>query len=105
MRRRSSGRDQGGSPNEPGLVVPRCTDARMRWVRCTRFHRALNRGKDKLARYAKVQSQRVERLVVRTAGRVLFLDVAEIDWIEAGLLRLPARWKCDTHIAPNSPRT
>jgi two-component system LytT family response regulator len=48
-----------------------------------RFHRALNRGKDKLARHAQLQPQRVERLVVRTAGRVLFLDVAQIDWIEA----------------------
>src|SRR5882762_4322628 len=48
-----------------------------------RFHRALNRGKDKLARHAELQPQRVERLVVRTAGRVVFLDVAEIDWIEA----------------------
>ena len=48
-----------------------------------RFHRALNRGKDKVARYAELQPQRVERLVVRTAGRVVFLDVAEIDWIEA----------------------
>jgi two-component system LytT family response regulator len=48
-----------------------------------RFHRALNRGKDKLARHVELQPRRVERLVVRTAGRVVFLDVPEIDWIEA----------------------
>ena len=48
-----------------------------------RFHRALNRAKDKLVHYAELQPQRVERLVVRSAGRVVFLDVAEIDWIEA----------------------
>jgi two-component system, LytTR family, response regulator len=48
-----------------------------------RFYRALNRGKDKLARDAELQPQRMDRLVVRTAGRVVFLDVEEIDWIEA----------------------
>jgi len=48
-----------------------------------RFQRALNRAKDKLAHYAETPPQRVERLVVRSAGRVVFLDAAEIDWIEA----------------------
>jgi len=48
-----------------------------------RFHRALNRAKDKLAHYVEQQPQRVERLVVRSAGRVVFVDAAEIDWIEA----------------------
>jgi two-component system LytT family response regulator len=48
-----------------------------------RFHRALGRAKDKLAHYAELQPQRVQRLVVRTAGRVVLLNVAEIDWIEA----------------------
>jgi two-component system, LytTR family, response regulator len=48
-----------------------------------RFHQALNRAKDKLAHYAERQPQRAKRLVVRSAGRVVFLDVAEIDWIEA----------------------
>jgi two-component system LytT family response regulator len=48
-----------------------------------RFHRALSRAKDKLAHYAELQPQRAERLVVKSAGRVVFLDAAEIDWIEA----------------------
>jgi two-component system LytT family response regulator len=48
-----------------------------------RFHRALNRAKEKLAHHVPLQPQRVERLVVRSAGRVVFLDAAEIDWIEA----------------------
>src|SRR5216683_6308260 len=48
-----------------------------------RFHRALNRAKDKLAHYAERQPQRAGRLVVRSGGRVVFLDVVEIDWIEA----------------------
>jgi two-component system LytT family response regulator len=48
-----------------------------------RFHRALNRAKERLTHYAELQPQRVERLVVKSAGRVVFLDAAEIDWIEA----------------------
>jgi DNA-binding LytR/AlgR family response regulator len=48
-----------------------------------RFHRALNRAKERLAHHVPLQPQRVERLVVKSAGRVVFLDAAEIDWIEA----------------------
>jgi two-component system LytT family response regulator len=48
-----------------------------------RFHRALNRAKEKLTHHVPLQPQRAERLVVRSAGRVVFLDAAEIDWIEA----------------------
>lgn len=48
-----------------------------------RFHRALNRAKERLAHYTELQPQRVERLVVKSAGRVVFLDAAEIEWIEA----------------------
>jgi two-component system LytT family response regulator len=48
-----------------------------------RFHRALNRAKVKLAHSAEPQSQRTERLVIKGAGQVVFLRVAEIDWIEA----------------------
>jgi two-component system, LytTR family, response regulator len=48
-----------------------------------RFHRALDRAKDKLAHYTALQPQRVERIVVKSRGEVLFLNVADIDWIEA----------------------
>jgi two-component system LytT family response regulator len=48
-----------------------------------RFARALNRAKDKLAHYAPLERQPARRLVVRTPGQLLFLDVADIDWIEA----------------------
>jgi two-component system, LytTR family, response regulator len=48
-----------------------------------RFHRALERAKDKLAHYTPLQPQRVERIVVKSRGEVLFLNVADIDWIEA----------------------
>ena len=48
-----------------------------------RFNRALNRAKDKLAHYSSPRSPTAERLVVKSRGEVLFLNVADIDWIEA----------------------
>ena len=48
-----------------------------------RFDRALYRAKDKLAHYAPLQPRPVERLVVKSRGQVVFLNVADIDWIEA----------------------
>lgn len=46
-----------------------------------RFHRALNRAKERLANSPR--PQRAQRLVVKTPGQVLFLNPAEVDWIEA----------------------
>ena len=48
-----------------------------------RFVRALNRAKEKIARYAPLSPQPVKRLVVKDRGQVLFVDVADIDWVEA----------------------
>ncbi|HEY5757831.1 MAG TPA: LytTR family DNA-binding domain-containing protein [Steroidobacter sp.] len=49
-----------------------------------RFHRALQRAKDKLALYAVgAVGQPTRRLVVRSPGQLLFLNVSDIDWIEA----------------------
>jgi two-component system, LytTR family, response regulator len=48
-----------------------------------RFDRALYRAKDKLAHYAPLQPRPLERLVVKSRGQVVFLNVADIDWIEA----------------------
>ena len=48
-----------------------------------RFDRALDRAKDKLAHYAPLQTRPVDRLVVKSRGQVVFLNVADIDWIEA----------------------
>ncbi len=48
-----------------------------------RFHRALNRAKEKLAYYLPQQQRATQRVVVRNQGQVLFLNVADIDWIEA----------------------
>jgi two-component system, LytTR family, response regulator len=48
-----------------------------------RFRRALIRAKDKLAHYTSGRSQALQRLVVKSRGEVLFLNVSDIDWIEA----------------------
>lgn len=63
-----------------------------------RLHRAIGRVKDELLKSheqslkarildllseAKPKSQQRRRLVIRTAGRVVFLDLTEVDWIEA----------------------
>jgi two-component system LytT family response regulator len=48
-----------------------------------RFHRAMARAKDKLAHYTPLNSHRVQRIVVKSRGEVLFINVADIDWIEA----------------------
>ena len=48
-----------------------------------RFQRALGRAKQKIAHYSPTRNLPMERLVVKSPGRVLFLSVAEIDWIEA----------------------
>jgi two-component system LytT family response regulator len=48
-----------------------------------RFHRALNRAKDRLAHARPLESQPAQRLVIRSQGQVLFVNVTDIDWIEA----------------------
>ncbi|MCU1223006.1 MAG: two component transcriptional regulator, LytTR family [Edaphobacter sp.] len=55
-----------------------------------RFVRALNRAKEQIAHRTHTSAQmrersaqRMKRLMVKSAGRVSFLQVADIDWIEA----------------------
>ena len=47
-----------------------------------RFEQALDRAKQKIAA-AKDQPNRLERLVIKSAGEVVFVNLTEIDWIEA----------------------
>jgi two-component system LytT family response regulator len=63
-----------------------------------RFARALNRAKDRLAHYAPSRALRAERLVVKSRGQVLFLNVADIDWIEAAGYYACVHVGSDTHI-------
>jgi two-component system, LytTR family, response regulator len=48
-----------------------------------RFHRALARAKEKLARYGSKQQRSISRIAVKSRGQTLFLNVSDIDWIEA----------------------
>ena len=48
-----------------------------------RFHRALARAKEKLAHYAPTQRRSISKLVVKSRSQTLFINVADIDWIEA----------------------
>ena len=48
-----------------------------------RFVRALNRAKDKIAHYSPLQRPAAKRIVVKNRGHALFLNVADIDWVEA----------------------
>ncbi len=63
-----------------------------------RFGRALNRAKDKIAHYAPSQPRRTERLVVKDRGKVLFLPVADIDWVEAAGCYACLHVGADTHV-------
>lgn len=48
-----------------------------------RFHRALERAKQQLAHSAALVSPLAQRLVVKNQGQVLFINVSDIDWVEA----------------------
>ena len=67
-----------------------------------RFGRALNRAKEKLAHYLPPQPRAAERLVVRSRGQVLFVSVADIDWIEAAGYYACLHVGSDTHILRRS---
>ena len=47
-----------------------------------RFFRVLSRAKASLA-HRPLENRRLERIMIRSAGRISFLPVEEIDWIEA----------------------
>ena len=67
-----------------------------------RFGRALNRAKEKLAHYRPLQPRAAERLVVRGQGQVAFVNVADIDWIEAAGYYACLHVGSDTHILRRS---
>jgi two-component system LytT family response regulator len=48
-----------------------------------RFYRALERAKTSLAHRLTLQSRPAQRLVIKSPGQVLFVNVSDIDWIEA----------------------
>ncbi|WP_233842591.1 response regulator [Dyella sp. 2HG41-7] len=48
-----------------------------------RFSRTLARAKEKLARYAPTQHRSISKIAVKSRNQTLFLNVSDIDWIEA----------------------
>jgi len=67
-----------------------------------RFARALKRAKERLAHYLPPAQRAAERLVVRNQGQVLFLNVCDIDWIEAADYYACVHVGSDTHILRRS---
>lgn len=47
-----------------------------------RFHRALDRAKEKLA-HRKPPARALDRIVIKETGQVLFVKTSDIDWIQA----------------------
>ena len=67
-----------------------------------RLERALTRAKERLAVRANQARQVPERLVVKSSGQVLFIDVAEIDWIDAANYYACLHTGTSTHILRRS---
>ena len=63
-----------------------------------RFRRALARAKERLHSNAQKPRATVDRLVVKSLGRAVFLKVREIDWIEAASYYACVHVGGDTHI-------
>jgi two-component system LytT family response regulator len=61
-----------------------------------RFQRALERAKERVIHQTALHSRAAERLMVKNAGQVLFVNVADIDWIEA------ASYYACLHVGPNT---
>jgi two-component system LytT family response regulator len=67
-----------------------------------RFVRALNRAKDKIAHYASAPPRRAQRLTIKSRGELIFLDVTDIDWIEAAGYYACVHVGAGTHILRRS---
>jgi two-component system LytT family response regulator len=68
----------------------------------TRFKRALERAKERLTDRKRAQAQPAERLIVKSAGQVMLVNIAEIDWIEAASYYACLHVGSDTHILRRS---
>ena len=67
-----------------------------------RFVRALIRAKERLAYHLPARPRVADKVVVRSQGRVLFLNVADIDWIEAAGYYACLHVGGDTHVLRRS---
>jgi len=64
----------------------------------SRFERAVSRAKARLAHFAPGQSRSLDRLIVKSRGRAIFVNVSDIDWIEAASYYACLHVGGDTHI-------
>lgn len=69
-----------------------------------RFNRALARAKEKLALYAPKQRRSISRIAVKSRGQTLFLNVSDIDWIEAAGYYACLHVSAATHIVRRTLR-
>lgn len=67
-----------------------------------RFQRALERAKQQLAYHREGRPRVCEPLIVRSAGQVAFVNVADIDWIEAANYYSCLHVGSDTHVLRRS---
>jgi two-component system LytT family response regulator len=67
-----------------------------------RFQRALERAKQRLAFQREGRPRVTEPLIVRSAGQVVFVNVADIDWIEAANYYSCLHVGSDTHVLRRS---
>lgn len=67
-----------------------------------RFVRAMSRAKDKISHHASTPPPRVQRLTIKGRGEMIFLDVADIDWIEAAGYYACVHVGAETHILRRS---
>jgi two-component system, LytTR family, response regulator len=70
-----------------------------------RFQRALDRAKQRAAHHREGRPRGAEPLIVKSAGQVVFVSVAEIDWIEAANYYTCLHVGPDTHVLRRSLAT
>jgi two-component system, LytTR family, response regulator len=68
----------------------------------SRFQLALDRAKQRLVQHPEVRSHAPERLIVKNAGQVVFVNVADVDWIEAINYYACLHVGSDTHLLRRS---
>jgi two-component system, LytTR family, response regulator len=61
-----------------------------------RFSLAMQRAKEKIGAQAAAQRREIPRLAVRSAGRVVYVQIPDIDWVEA------ADYYACLHVGPKS---
>lgn len=67
-----------------------------------RFQRALERAKQRLSHHREGRPRVAEPLIVRSAGQVAFVNIADIDWIEAANYYSCLHVGSDTHVLRRS---